>query len=498
MGEMPRSQTGLVPRCGKLRINQDSLSSPLPPKPSRELYRYRGDFINARNQKLAAKKTEERKANLDATRKNATSNNIECSSTTAIPPCSPRESPTQGNVGWNANYKHNSFQLTPDEQQKQAENKNKFTDFLRIEACKRHARAAGKKEIAVKPQDEKETVPKRKPFVPRLSALALARAQGKKYTPKSINHRSVTNSSGKSTMTNKPNVENVGAKNKEGGNNYLDFISRKQKASEPSMETTTHTKVGKLKEPISNTKQPVLADDDSIFRIQLERIVQRASDLVVEKQQRAKSSDETTDSSPSTVVPTEDKRNDIQPRVKTKNDMRNRHDRLGELEMRLARISGSSFMGDDDDDDDATITEQPSDETSSCSSNTEERPCSVGTEVIPRRAPMPMHPLNMNAQDLPRRAQWTSLYYHLHNDSSDDSSTNIYSDTTSMREQLLWQGPNESVDACPSQPSVVEPSILPTRQFDFEDEPPRPRGHCHGSFDVSESLVEEDFFSLFG
>jgi hypothetical protein len=157
MGDMPRSRTGLVP-C-TFRRKQDSFStwSKLPPQPARELYPYRGDFINARNRK----KKEERKAKIDAMKRSVvTSNNIECSSTVAVPPCSPRDSPTKGNVGWNANYKHNSFQLTPDEQQQRAENKNKFTDFLRIEACKRHARASSndKKKVAVVLFDKKATL----------------------------------------------------------------------------------------------------------------------------------------------------------------------------------------------------------------------------------------------------------------------------------------------------------------------------------------------------
>lgn len=490
MGDMPRSRTGLVP-C-TFRRKQDSFStwSKLPPQPARELYPYRGDFINARNRK----KKEERKAKIDAMKRSVvTSNNIECSSTVAVPPCSPRDSPTKGNVGWNANYKHNSFQLTPDEQQQRAENKNKFTDFLRIEACKRHARASSndKKKVAVKPPQD-ETVPKRKPPVPRLSALALARAQGKSNTeinktkPTSVNRRNVSNCSDISQKTIKPNDSSnvqMEAKSKV-GTTYLDFISKKpEKAPEPSKEPTTFPKVDMLKESVSSIQQPVIADDDSIFRLQLERIVKRASDLVVEKQQKATSScDETTNSSTSSQVsPTEDKQARVPPRGQTESDMRNRHHRLTELEMRIARISGSS-----------TTTEQPSEETS-CSGNTHELSCSVGTEVVPR-VPMPMHPMNMNVQDLQRRAQWKCLHDHLHSDSSDDSSTNFYSVAASSREQILWQG-NENVDAYPSsQLSVVEPSILPRRQF--EDEP-LPRGH--GSFDEStESLGEEDFFSLFG
>jgi len=143
----------------------------------------------------------------------------------------------------------------------------------------------------------------------------------------------------------------------------------------------------------------------------------------------------------------------------------------------------------------SVTTEQPSEETS-YTGNTLELSCSVSvdSEVIPR-VPMPMHPMMLQDLQRRRKAEWTSLYDHLHNDSIDDSSTNFYSDTTSSRQPIQCQE-YENFDACPSSQlsvSFVEPSILPTRQF--EDEP-LPRGHR--SFDVStDSLIGDDFFSLF-
>ena len=430
----------------------------LPKQPRAELYPYRGDYINARNRK----KIEEKKAKLDATKKNVPSKSIdiECSSTIAIPPCSPR----QNVIGWNANYKHNAFELTPDEQRKISENKSRFTDFLRVQASERHARANKNKTVTKPPQDD--TKPKKKkPPVPRLSGLARARAQGKNYTPNKAKSISIRK------MSAKPNDKQMGAESKE-GNKYLDFISKKPaKTLGPSMKPTTT-----LEEPVSSIKQRVFEDDDSIFRLQLERIVRRASDLVIEKEKHTTMKfDSNPSKSSSSFLPT---------KANTKKvDMRSRHDRLDELEKRLSCISGSSFMSDTT----SVTMEQPSEETSLYSG---QQLSSVGTEVIPR-VPVQMHSVPITGQD----SQWTNLHDHLQNDSSGSESDT--SSSSSSREQTSWQG-NENFDACPSlQLSVVEPSTLPTRHFE-EDPLPRPRGHDHVSLEVSESLQEDDFFSLLG
>eukprot|EP00984_Skeletonema_dohrnii_P020842 scaffold10267_cov120-Skeletonema_dohrnii-CCMP3373.AAC.6 len=472
LGEVPRTSTGLIPST--FRRKQDTLSTTknwatLPKQPRPELYPYRGDYINARNRK----KIEKKKAKLDATKHNVPSKNIniECSSTIAIPPCSPR----QNVIGWNANYKHNAFELTPDEQRKISENKSRFTDFLRVQASERHARANKNKNKTVTKPPQDDTKPKKKkPPVPRLSGLARARAQGKNYTPNKAKSISIRKMSAKSTD------KQVGAKNKE-GDKYLDFISKKpaKTLGTPMKSTTT------LKEPVSSIKQRVFEDDDSIFRLQLERIVRRASDLVIEKEKHTTIKfDSNPSKSSSSFLPTaaEDKEN-LNANTK-KVDMRSRHNRLDELEKRLSRISGSSIISDAS----AMIMEQPSEDTSLYSG---QQLSSIGTEVIPR-VPVQMHshsvPMNQDSQ-------WTNLYDHLHNDSSDSESDT--SSSSSLREQTVWQR-NENFDACPSlQLSVVQPSTLPTRHFE-EDPLPRPRGHDNVSLEVSESLQEDDFFSLFG
>lgn len=513
LGEIPRTSTGLIPST--FRRKQDALSTPknwklLPKQPRPELYPYRGDFINARNRKLAATK----KAKLKATKQNITSknNDVECSSTTAIPPCSPRESPTKGNVGWNANYKHNSFELTTDEQQKRAENKSRFTNFLRIEACKRHAREPDKNKTKTKPpqDDTKPSLPKKKkkPPVPRLSALARARAQGKTFEPNkatstSVNHRCASSCSSKSKTTAKPYDEQARCVNKE-EKKYLDFISKKKpsKASESSKVEAVSHHAATLKESASSIKQSKLEDDDSIFRLQLERIVRRASDLVIEKEKYATTTADFSPSTPSSSQffssTTGDTKSCIRVEAGTKKEdnMRSRRDRIDELEMRLARISGSSSTSSSA----TTTTEQPSEETSLYSGQLSS---SVATEVFPRE-PIPMHPgpINRNSQDL----QWTERYDYLHNgngNGSSDSESDASSSESNSSEENVWQGQeSESFDACayPSLPlSVVEPSIFPMTTRQIEDEPLPRRGHVHGFLEGSVlDVAEDDFFSLFG
>ena len=496
LGISPRTSTGLIP--SNFRRKQDCLSTTdkwkrLPKQPPPELYQYRGDFINARNRKkLEAKKIVEQQAKLAAREKNAAS--MECSSITVIPPSSPRESPTEGNVGWDDNYKHNSFELTPDEKRQRADNKSRFNEFLRIEACKRHARASDKnKTVTVtetKPPQDDTKVKQKKPPVPRLSALARARAQSKPYNPpkakpNSVNYVATTTT--KSKLASKSNDEQVRVINKEGkkGKKYLDFISNrppKAKALE-SLKEAASPHNDTLKEPDSNIKQSMIEDDDSMFRLQLERIVRRASDLVIEKEKHAtmtfNSSSPTPSQLLSTTTPTaEVKESDMGLKANTTEvDMHSRHDRLNDLEMRLARISTSSFISD------TTDTRHSSEETSSYYSGQMSR--SVGTEVIPR-VPFPMQPVPMKGQDF----RWTNLNDHLHN--SSDSECDASSFESKWKEHEVRQG-NENFHH-PSIPlRVVEPSVFPSRQFEVDEDEPLPRRYGHSS-----DVVDVDFFSLFG
>ena len=122
IGEIPRTSTGLIPSTVRRRIETLSTTknwTTLPPKPSPELFPYRGDKINARNRKLAAERKAKKEAAMKRNAATKSSVSIEVSSTIANAPRTPRDSPTQGNVGWDANLKHNEFQLTPEEQRKQ-------------------------------------------------------------------------------------------------------------------------------------------------------------------------------------------------------------------------------------------------------------------------------------------------------------------------------------------------------------------------------------------
>lgn len=455
MSPLPRSSTGLIPRTAKKK--QDELMNrkwiTLPPQPKAEMWRYRGDYINSKNRKLAAKQIVKSKE-ISGSRLDATNADIELSSTTAIPPRSPRDSPTKGSIGWNdKSYVHTSFKLTPDEERKRAENNSKFVNFLRVEACKRHARASKRQPATNPPQDEAAPKLVKKPPVPRLSALARARAEGKKYTPKP---KKVSSNLCKDASSDDKSKDKEARK-------YLAFISSSDHTKAKDTKTKKPTP---QQEPVASMQRNV-NDDDSIFRLQLERIVRRASDLVIEKQKHSP----------------EVKQNDIPPpsRLKedtTKSDMRSRHSKLDELEKRLARISGSTFISDDSTTD---HTDKVSEDVSSCGKMS----CSIDTEVVPR-VPVQMHSVPMsNVQNTLRQHEWTSLYDHLYNDSCESSDRT--STSSSSSEQLLWEGNDICIDKdCPSHP--VQPSIA-------EDDESQSRSREHDDDDGS--LEASDFFALF-
>ena len=491
IGEQPRTSTGLVPTTFKkkreelIRTNRWSC---LPPQPKKEMFKFRGDYINAKLRKEKEKK-EKGKAkafHLDGI--------IEQSSTAVIAPSSPRDSPTKGNTPWNDRYLPDAYKLAPNEQQKRADNDSRYTEFLRIQACKRRAQLSAKKQPETKlPQEDQGVHPKpKKPPVPRLSALARARAQGKQYKPK----KTSTDPQKDSTCSEKSNIsKNSSRKDKEVGTidkqsrKYLSFISKQpdHKSSTDSPAEKTNENVNPSKEAASShtsTMHSALEEDDSIFRLQLERIVRRASTLVTERQTSMTSD---YNSFPSSSREEEVDIPTISKETVMMSNMRSRHSRLDELEDRLARISKSTVI-----EDISTTTDQESED----ASFSVDLSNSVGTEVIPR-VPVSMHPIHSNANlSMLRRGEWTSLYDHMHNDISDSSSDTT---STSSTEGSLYER-NESFEETPSlQPSNIEPSIMPTRQLHDEHQPrPRGKNYDDGTVEESQSLKEEDFFSLFG
>ena len=280
------------------------------------------------------------------------------------------------------------------------------------------------------------------------------------------------------------------SREKGGRKTYLDFITRNpENILETSSKEPAAGNVDMLTElnSNSNSRNAIVDDESSMFKLQLERIVRRAN-LIIETRQHAKpSKDITTGTHP-------------QPLKTLKTDSVGRQDAidsLDKLEMCAVRFFESSCAMSGD-------TSQSSNKSvSSRSDSVDEFSQSAVTEVIPR-VPVPM-------QDLPRG--WTNLYDHFQDDSSPnlfasetEMSTNtndFFSDTASQEEQILWQGNDSLVKSCKEEGSCpeasvvqlsVKPSISPKRR-EFEDEP-LPRGHGSFDFEVSNS-PEDDFFSLF-
>lgn len=467
---LPRSKTGLVPSTVRRRMDALSSSlSPLPHQPSPELYQFRGDYINARNRKKAAAKKMERRAKMEAAA--AASGERECGSSMIVhPPQTPRQLPTHAPDGWNTTYKHNEeYSLTPEERKKQIENKSRFSEFLRIEAAKRHSRSATKTSITNAPpekntpQDTRRQT--RKPPVPRLSALALGKgAMGKenkanKVNPVSANRRSIDTS-----LKSKEKVNALSARNKERKKNYLTFISKEPK-QQPERKTATNVDASKDKESKHESNavdsKPAIADDDSIFRLQMERIVQRAADLVLK-------------SKVTQQLPSKD----------------------------TLRVGNSESLCPSD------ATNLQSSNTTSLQSDVKEDLSlnqSLDTEVVPR-VPVPMQTIS-NARAL-SRSRWTNLHDHIQNDfsSGDDSSsgsdlfdsdadtyTNVHScGDTSTTTTLYHRAVNEFATSellhvCQDTTSVIQQTV---------DEPTTRLPRFGGSFEVSAS-IEDDFFSLF-
>ena len=418
----------------------------------------------------AAAKRQERRAKMEAAAAEK-----ECGSSMIVhPPRTPRQLPTHTPIGWDTNHKSNEeYSLTPKERKKQIENKSRFSEFLRIEAAKRHSRSSTKTGITNAP---KKSIPqdtrrqKTKPPVPRLSALALGKkVMGKENKVNDVNPASAANNRHSNGMSKKPKekVNAASARNKERRKDYLTFISKEHK-QKPERETATNVDAPKDKESKVESNavdsKPAIADDDSIFRLQLERIVQRAADLVVEKQQKAVNVANNDD------VPTPSQSLDFdKAKVKQRED----------TQQLPSKGNAESSC--------------PNDATNLLSSNTTcpqsdvkedlSLSVSVDTEVVPR-VPVPMQTI----------ANAPQLYDHNHiqnefssdDDSSSgsglfDSDTDTYTASTTTR---CHRAVNEFATA----------ELLDICQ-DTSMTPSQPRG-CGGSFEVSAS-IEDDFFSLF-
>ena len=279
---MPRTRTGLVPTSYRQKVEELSFPwSALPTKPKPTMYRYRGDYVNERNRKLLVKRKlalKEKQSSLD--RPNADENEslgsiLKITPYGSIDAHAHVELPSNQSsnfTNWDPYYKHSSHhKLSEVEESARARNKSKFVSYLRVEASKRLERK-GKE----RPTDNNAhklndvIVRQRKPPVPRLSHLA--RSREVKATKE--NHPNGQKQLLRDTKPKLPcqeyqsndESEHLYAMNTKVKAGYLEFISKK---SDNPRELSPERKG---------------EDDETAFSSQIQRIVERAAEMVLNEQ----------------------------------------------------------------------------------------------------------------------------------------------------------------------------------------------------------------------
>ena len=287
MGAMPVTSTGLVPSSYRRAIDKCQEWSPLPKQPRPELYPYRGDYVNARNRKLQARK---------AAKKPPKKLSV---------PSRPKQlkSEPEKEVDFDTYTQHvSTTQLSVSEQEAKAKNKERFLEYMRSEARKRERRMALEKKLKseLKHGDdgnldaqisESKNEPQKKPAVPRLSYMART---GKKTKSELARLRAI-----KSEKENKPSERKKAVNHEPKRKSYLEFISRKADELSISQNTTAISPVEpetRHKKIISPTQFDTTAthqnngsktygigsnsDEDGI-RSRIEDIVHKAAAMVI-------------------------------------------------------------------------------------------------------------------------------------------------------------------------------------------------------------------------
>jgi len=212
---------------------------------------------------------------------------------------------------WDSYCRHIScHKLSAEEELARNQNKNKYLAHMRSEASKRPDRnGLKKKERETQQKDAESSVRPRKPPVPRLSRLARSR---KNKENQQNGQRPLSRKTTKGSCTSKEialneigqtSVDNIPAKVP-----YLDFISKKIDET-PNCSLTSSVSIGAVASPSlpnrsnstdenesSTRSDSDEEDDDSKFRSQIERIVQRAANMVLEEQHRTQKSPNSFDS----------------------------------------------------------------------------------------------------------------------------------------------------------------------------------------------------------
>lgn len=282
---MPMTSTGLVPSTYRRAMDKKCHEwSPLPKQPKPELYPYRGDYINARNRKLRAKK---------AAKKPLKKSPV---------PNRPKqvESKTSKEVDFDTfTQSISTCQLSAGEREAKIRNKERFLDYMRSEASKREKRMTLEKKIKseLKGGDdgtndvhasESKNTKQKKPPVPRLSHMART---GKRT--KSELAKLKTQQLDKEITPGESNTTTKQPKRK----SYLDFISRK--AEKPRIcqnSTGPLSPAKKILLPIKDEVAAILETDkpktvgaelivnnsaEDGFLTRIEGIVQKAAAMVM-------------------------------------------------------------------------------------------------------------------------------------------------------------------------------------------------------------------------
>ena len=573
MGGMPRTRMGLVPTT--FRRKMDALSStkewsPLPPKPKPPMYPYRGDYINERNRKLQRERNQIKKQNQQAS---INKDNDSIGSTLLISPRSAVESnssPSLSIIGegippynrsnnWDSYCKHISFhKLSDDEQHARARNKNEFVSYLRSSAARRNGLKVSKATDEKKQQTSvPETIVRQcKPPVPRFSRVARTGEEMETHL----------NDSKTLSQTN-PTVQ---LPTKVASKGYLDFISEKVK---PLPKAAIAAKVypnlrvvskGSMPKSASNNNSNIkynTIEDDEIFRNQIDRIVERAHEMMVLKGKHhgdgtagLTTLNEGVDTSTRrTAVENyhiDDDENTIDSRrwqsqwmeemaerqtprrdssyyyphtvrrfgtTKSNDYFRYQNEQLSFLEDQINSMSSS------------TVSESDLFSSSSYTASTSVDPCNDGNSTKDRR-PRVQQPLpTSNHPQIPDTSSCATSNLTEFDSTSIDvssvlniSSTNIGSsvdENSSPTEPIhdvhiqptLTEPIHVNIQPAPALddecfeeplPQPVKPTIEPSRNIQWDEEPPLPRGHEYTMYEAHsnrnenpESLIE-DLFSL--
>ena len=280
MGGIPKTKTGLVPASFRRKMEDLSATthwSQLPAKPKPPMYPYRGDYVNERNRKLQhdkklvqkqTRRLVEASKSRESDRSGSTQRVISSSGNTL-------STPLFGIVGqgippynvskeWDSYCKHISFhKLSDDEQRARARNKNEFVSYLRSSAAKR-SETKGKE---VQQVVAETIVRQRKPPVPRLSRLARSSED-----KENLQHGACTHKGGQMKTSEKESSPKAG---------YLDFISKKVDESPKQPIESKVTTAARITPNFAADE-----DDDSKFRSQIQRIVERAAEMVLKDQHK--------------------------------------------------------------------------------------------------------------------------------------------------------------------------------------------------------------------